>query len=514
MAKKETFVQGALILIVTSVFVRLVGMVFRVYLSRRVGAQGMGLYQLIFSVYSLLCTVSTAGVSVAVTRLVAQKNGEGEEGGVAGVMQVSLAVALFVGFAAMGVMYFGAQSIAMLWLKDLRALQPLKILSFGLPAMAATAVYRGYFVAIHRVAVQSASQVCEQLIRMGVIFLGLARVANGDITGACVAVVIGNVVSEIAAAVYVVISYYKQSPIPESRGRKGRQGVLSAYMEIMLPVALASYAKSFLHTLENTLVPGRLAIYLASSATALAQFGVLKGMVMPVVMFPSSFLVAVAMMLVPEISQDLAAGKEKHMRKTIGWALHLTVFVAVLIALLFVVLAQPIAMLLYQNMDAALYIQVLGPVLPFMYLEAITEGLLRGINKQASSLLYTLLDSAMRITLILLLVPRLGMQGFLYVMLVSNVFTSVMNLRKLLISSDVKVRWVRWVVLPVVAALISAVPAAHIAAQLDIAGFGYILQVAAGGSVAGVCYLILCALLGCFSKKEYADVINMVKRRA
>ncbi|MDL2215960.1 polysaccharide biosynthesis protein [Ruminococcaceae bacterium OttesenSCG-928-N02] len=513
MAKKETFIQGAFILVLTSVFVRFVGMFFRIYLSRTIGAEGMGLYQLIFSVYSLMCTVATAGISVAVTRLVAEKQATMAQSAMRGAVQISLMVAAVCGFGSMAIMYFGAQPIAMHWLKDLRAFEPLRILSFGLPAMAFTAVYRGYFVAIRRVSVQSGSQITEQLLRMAVIFIGLSQVAKGDVTGACVAVVVGNVVSEIAAAIYVVVSFYQQKPMLEKAGRNARRGLMPDFLQVMVPVALAGYTKSFLHTVENTLVPGRLGQFLGSGKLALAEFGVLKGMAMPIIMFPSAFLVAVAMLLVPEISEDMAAGREEHMQKTIGWALHLTIFVSILIALLFVVLARPISNLLYQNEQVAFYIKVLGPVLPFMYLESITEGLLRGVNQQASSMRYTLMDSAMRIILIIILVPNMGMKGFLFIMLVSNLFTSVLNLNKLISTSKVKVNWLRWVAMPVGAAFICSVPAVRIVAMADTAGAPYILQIIAGGAAGGVCYLIICLLLGCFTKNEYGALKRLVLKK-
>ncbi len=515
MAKRESFFKGAAILVVTSVFIRLAGMGFRIYFARVAGAEGMGLYQLIFSVYTFMSTFATAGIAAAATRIVAQGASSKLPGAQRTAVQVSAVCAAVLGFFAMVLLYFGAGPTAKYWLQDMRTLMPLKILAFALPAMALTAVYRGYFVAVRRVAVQSFSQVLEQVLRLAVIFAAMAGVEKGDIAGACNVVVVGNLVSEVAACLYIVLRYYTQKPMPQkAKSSGGVQMALKGFLAVMLPVAAGGSVKSLLHTLENTLVPGQIALFLGSSTLALAQFGVLKGMVMPVLMFPAAFLVAVAMLLVPEVTEDLAAGRLLRMQKTVGWALHLTMLSTVILAALFIILAEPICLLLYDNSEAAFYMQILGPILPFIYLEAITEGLLRGLNQQKSSLQYTMIDSVLRIGLIMFLVPQYGMQGFLYIMLASNIFTSGLNLQKLLATSGVRVNWVKWAVLPCAAAFACTVPAGIAMGVLKNCGQGYILQILAGGTTGAVIYVILCFILRCFTKKDIDQLVKILVKKA
>ena len=145
--KRGNFVRNAVVLMATALILRFVGMVFRIYISGRIGAEGMGLYQIIFSLYTLMSTFATSGLTVAVTRLVSDAAGRKESKGLKSALRRALLLGLSMGFAAMAVMYFGAEPAAELLLKDPRAALPLRILAPGLPFMAMGAVLRGYFVA-------------------------------------------------------------------------------------------------------------------------------------------------------------------------------------------------------------------------------------------------------------------------------------------------------------------------------------------------------------------------------
>ena len=116
---------------------------------------------------------------------------------------------------------------------------------------------------------------------------------------------------------------------------------------------------------------------------------------------------------------------------------------------LYTVFAYDVAQVLYQSNEIGfLYIAVLGPLTPFMYLESMVDGILKGLNEQLATFRYSVVDSLLRILLIALLLPRFGMKGFLFVMLVSNLLTSLLNWMRLLHVTELKVQWMRWIVNP------------------------------------------------------------------
>ena len=161
--KKVLFIKNAVILTATSLALRFFGIVFKVWLAKRIGAEGMGLYQLIFSVYVLASAFVTSGVSMAVTRLTAEDLARGKNP----LPQVKKAVllTLLAAFFSILLLYFGARPVAAL-LGDARAVPALKILPFSLPFMGVSACLRGYYIARRHVVPNALSQLLEQLLRV------------------------------------------------------------------------------------------------------------------------------------------------------------------------------------------------------------------------------------------------------------------------------------------------------------------------------------------------------------
>ena len=499
--KKRVFVKNAVILTSTSLLLRTVGMVFRVYLSNRVGAEGMGLYQLIFSVYILATTFASAGISVAVTRLITD-NAQSQRG-VRCIVQFAFAASILLGLLSGAALYGCADFIALAWLKDVRAAVSMRILAPALPFIAVSSCLRGYFAARRKVVVSSGAQIFEQLVRMGLIFV-LLDIFRGGLEQACMAVVIGNTVSEILSCIYMYIGYVRdRRRITGTACPIGRVRIFRSMFGIAVPLAAGSYLNTALHTAENLLVPQAVTRYTLSKETALAQFGMLKAMAMPILFFPASFLNSIATLLLPEVSELGARGQKENLRRTVGAAMQISIVSSLLIAALMLIFAQPMAMLIYNSREVGEYIFLLAPVLPFMYIESIVLGIMHGLNLQTKSLKYSVIDSAVRISLILLAVPRFGMRGFIWIMMLSNVLTPMLNLRQLILVTRVRVKWAKWVVKPLISVVLSGA-AAYYAVYLPFAYTGGAVPMVFAALAACILYIGLLVITQCITKADMA----------
>ena len=166
MAGVRVYLKNAAILTVTGLGLRAAGMVLRVYMAALLRAEGMGLYQLIFTVYGLTATVATAGMSVAATRLAAEELARLEAPHAAGMMAKLTRLSLALGFAACAAQLLLARPVARFALGDARAELGLLVLAPSLPFMALAAVFKGYFFARQRVGPGVKSQVFEQAVRI------------------------------------------------------------------------------------------------------------------------------------------------------------------------------------------------------------------------------------------------------------------------------------------------------------------------------------------------------------
>ena len=492
---KRVFYQNTVVMTGCSLLLRLMGIVFRVFISNRVGAEGMGLYQLVFSVYVLGTTFATSGLITAVTRLAAEHLAKGNPGAVTRLMRLCGCCCLLVGGLSGLLLFGGAPFIGQL-IGDSRAVPAIAYSGIALPFIGISSCLKGYFLARRQAWPPCLAQILEQTVRIGGIVWMLNVVWDGTISGACLIIVLWDALSETVACIYLMGVYRhrrRQEPLPEA---KPSIPLLRPLLSISLPLTAGRYLSTALHTVENILVPARLTRYNRSETASLSQFGAVKGMALPLIFFPSALLMTVSGLLIPELSDAHTLGHRRQVARLTEFSLQITLLGAILVGGLFTVLGRPLGMLLYHDPLAGTLLQVLGPLTPIMYLDSVATGLLKGLGQQVHSLWFSVVDSAVRITLILLILPYYGLVGFLFVMVVSNLLTGCLSTGRLLTVSGARLRWGPWIFRPVMAAGI----AGSMCTLLPLDGVAYV--VAALVLFTGV-YGGLLPLLGCFNKEDW-----------
>ena len=503
--KKKIFIKNAFIMTATALILRTIGIFFRIYMSNKIGAEGMGLYQLIFSVYMLGSTFASAGICTAVTRLVTDELVCGTKKSVRGILRKAVGLSVLIGVISALLIFFGADPISRYWLMDLRAVPALKVLCFSLPSMGVSSCLRGYFIARRKAASPSRAQIFEQLVRIGVVMFLLDRFVAMGLTYACAAVMAGDALAEIASCLYLATGYFrdqrKVNP-PVRPPQKQAHGVVYRLMAIAGPITAGRYLNTLLRTIENILVPNTLAKFTQSKEQALSSFGALKGMAMPLLFFPSSFLNSLSTLLIPEISEANALHQKAKVNRAVGLTLHITLLSSILISGLFTMFAQELGMVIYGSDEVGFLLKVLAPLMPVMYVDSVVDGMLKGLNQQVSSLKYSFLDSASRIVMIIFLVPARGMEGFLLIMVLSNLLICSLNTHRLLTVTGLKIPWSQWVLKPVLAMATAAAVSfllLNITPAERLSQIGLLLV---GGGSAALLYCGLLPLLGCVSRED------------
>lgn len=515
--RQQQFIKNAATMTVTSLLLRAIGIVFRIYLSAQIGAEGMGLYQLIFSVYVLASTFASCGISTAVARLITDELVCGDSKTVRKIMYRACGLSVCIGTVSALLLFGTAVPVGQLVLQDARAVLSLRILGISLPFMGISACVRGYFIARRKSLLPSVTQIVEQLTRIVCIMGALRILSTDNISHTCFAVILGDSLAEIVACLLLWGGYLfdrreirhlqpTAKPLIKQKG-----GILYRILAISAPITTGRYLNSVLRTIENMLVPQKLAVFGGSSATALSQFGMLKGMAMPLLFFPASFLSSLSTLLIPEISEAHTLGQKKKVDTAVTLTLRLTLCISVLLSGLFTVFAYTLGDALYNSREVGFLLRVLAPLMPVMYLESIVDGMLKGLNQQVSSLWYSILDSLSRIFLILWLVPRKGMEGFLLIMVFSNLLTSLLNLNRLLHVTGIKMRWGQWLLKPVFAVVISALLYYGLQNVLHITTASAVIRLIIGSVTISAFYAILAFLCGIIKKE---DLRNLKLRRS
>ena len=300
----------------SSIVMRCIGLIFQAWIVGRIGAAGIGLYQLVMSVSVLFATFAISGIRFATTRLISEEMGLERGAGVTGAMRRCACYALFFGLCAGTMVYFLAEPVGFLWIGDARTVRSLRITSISLPCIALSSVMDGYFTASGRVWKPTLVHLLEQLVSITCVMWFLSFAAAGDLEQSCAAVTAGGACADVVSLLLMTAMY----ALDRRKYRRGGDTVphlTRRMLAVALPLAVSAYARTSLTTLEHLLIPRGLKSAGLTADRALAGYGIVHGMALPVVLFPSCLLYALADLLVPELTTAQVSGRCGDIRRLV-----------------------------------------------------------------------------------------------------------------------------------------------------------------------------------------------------
>lgn len=455
--RRKKLIINMLIMTFSTIIFGFVSMIFRVYLSQKIGTEGMGLYQLIMSVYMMAVTFSSAGIRIAITRLVAEQVGRGNQGTIKSIVNKGCIYSLFFSLTASIILFNCAEYISIEFLKDPRAINSLKILSYGLPFIGVSSCLNGYFYGAREVVKSVSAEIIEQFVMMGIVIVSVNLFAGTNVEKVCVLISLGFALGNIVSTIYAyLLCSLKTQPLNRNVVCiKQNRCKMMDITKIALPVASSSYIQSGLRTIEDILIPSALRMSGTSIATSLSIFGMIKGMALPIINFPAVFLSSFATLIIPEISEANALNKKKLVNFIIGNVFRITFLISIFASGIFIAFSDEIGWAVYKNKEIGIIIKILAPVIPVMYLERIMDGILNSLNKQVTLLKINLVDMIVRICVIYFLIPLKGITGFIMVIFISNILNFVLNTINVLKVTNLEFKVVQWVIKPIISVSIA-----------------------------------------------------------
>ena len=450
MTTRREFFKSGLLLACVALLMRSVTLAFNAFITKRVGAEGMGLLGLTMSVYAFAVTFATSGIALAVTRLVASALGRGEGERARHILRAAVLYALTFGGVAALALYFGSDFIAGSLLSDLRTRSSLRLLSISLVPIALSAVYSGYFVAVRRVAHNAVTQIFEQAVRILLTMVGLSVAAEGNVEMACLALVGGSSVAELLSFCFLFLqARWDMRKHASAGGETGGEG--RSVLGYALPCAVSAYARSGLITIEHLLIPICLGWSGLPRAEALASYAAMHSMALPILLFPTAVLSAFSGLLVPECAELEGRGEKKRIALLASRAVKLSLLFAVFSATLLFLGAENLGRLLYYNEEVGGYIRALAPLVPIMYLDSVVDAHLKGMGYQVYSMGVNIVDAAVSVVGVLVLLPAFGPDGYVGVIYITELLNFSLSLGKLLRAAPFHIK-VRDVARPLLAA--------------------------------------------------------------
>ena len=433
MRHRRSIFYSALLLTGVNLLLRTIGTGFQVYLSGRIGAAGIGLLQLVLSVAGLSMTAGIAGIRTSSMYLTAEELGKKRPQNVIWVISGCCGYSMIFSSAICAMVYLFAPQIALFWIGDPRTTDALRLFAAFMPVSCLCGVMIGYFTAANRISTLAAVEVAEQLFSMTITVSALHFWAGNEPSRACQAVILGSGCGAMLTLLCLVILRIKERPPKGPRIPIGRRLANTA-----LPLALADDLKAGITSLENLMVPKRLSLY-AGSADPLALFGIVCGMVFPILMFPCAILFGLAELLIPELARCSAAGSKSRIHYLMHHSLKLVLLYGVLCAGIEYICADQLCLALYKNKDAGTFLRWFSPLMIMLYLDMITDAMIKGLGQQKASVRYNILTSAMDVVLLFILLPNYGIVGYFTSFTLTHAINFILSLRRLMYITGEKI---------------------------------------------------------------------------
>ena len=455
MTNRQRFFLNGILLTVVGLAIRSVSLGFNSFITQSIGAEGIGLFTLIGTVYSFAVTFATSGISLTVTRLGSSANGEGRKKEVNGILHSAVKYSLIFSIFAACVLFFGASYFGETVLSDSRTVMPLRVLSLSLVPISLSSVFSGYFVGVKRVVKNAVIQVLGQVFKICITAALILRFAHLGVAEGILALSVSMTLTEISVFVVALIQYLvdKRRNLPREAAEQNHFGNVS---KMALPIAVSAYIRSALLTLEHILIPKRLRDRGDSHSESLASYGILHGMALPMLLYPMAPLTSFSGLLVPEFSESLARGEDKRMRRVASEAINTTLTYSIAAMVLVALFSEELGYIVYNSYEAGHYIALMAPVLPIMYLDHVADSMLKGIGEHVYSMWVNISDSFLSIILVWFLIPRLGIAGYAVVIVVMEGYNFILSAVRLYSKIKFRITPLRSLAFPSISAALSA----------------------------------------------------------
>lgn len=419
---KNMFLRGTLLLTAAGIISRIMGFFYRIFLANTIGAEGMGIYQLIFPIYSVCFSLCASGIETAISKLTAAKYALGKEKEASDTLKIGLFLTLTLSICCSLIIYHYAPQIAEIFLKEPRCTGLLKILAFTIPFGTTQSCICGYYFGIHKAAVPSMAQLIEQLFRMGCVFLLYKIHLTNQMEISPALAVMGLVFGEFCSLLFTVtcFSFHPQKRLPLSLKNVciGLREILS----LSTPLTISRICINLLASLEAALIPNALKAYGMNPSAALSIYGILNGMALPFILFPNALTGSIALMLLPAVSESQASGELNKLKTAIRKTFTFCILLGCLCLIFFLLFGNFLGKFIFSSSIAGSFLTVLAWICPFLYLNTTLNSVLNGLGKTNITFLLGITGLFIRISFIFFIVPKIGIHGYLFGLLASQLF--------------------------------------------------------------------------------------------
>lgn len=415
--KTASFISGAAILMAANLLVKLIGLAFKVPLTYLIGEEGMGHFSDAYTMYTWMFVLATAGLPVAVSKMVSESRAMGKPGEVRRILEVSLLFLFALGLLGSGILFFGADALALL-IGNEGAAHGIRAIAPAMLFVALMSAFRGFFQGHQDMMPTAVSEVAEALGKLifGYVlaYLFISKGASFGAAGAVAGVSAGAALGFISLAVLFLIKKKTLFGVArEGTNARGRRTLFKKLITIAIPITIGASVFSLTSVIDMAMIKHNLISAGFSQSEAVRLWGSYSGYAVPIFNMPPTLLTAISISLVPAIAAAFISGNKKKAQGSAESAIRITTLFALPCSLGVSLLSEPILSLIYNNTNAAGMLQILGLSIVLVSLVQVTNAILQAVGKVYVPVLHMALGGILKVIVNFFLVsnPAINING-------------------------------------------------------------------------------------------------------
>ncbi|WP_199533646.1 polysaccharide biosynthesis protein [Romboutsia maritimum] len=422
-------VLSTLILFISNFIVRVLGFLYKIFLSRILGDTYLGMYHMIFNFLMICLALTTTGIPTALSCLVAKRKALNDKHSTNVLFISTLYVAFIISLAISFGVSFNSSYLSLKLLHDSNFNLFILAICPAMVVITISNVLRGYYYGIKKVTVPAIGQILEQVSKIIFVILFVFYLNNKVMS--CYIALLGISIGETINILFMTFYLYKDSSL-ENKYTIRTKDFFNASVETLkmsLPITCNRMSNVFLQSISSMMVPSRLVLSGISYSKSLSMYGVISGMVMPFVYIPFTVGSALVVNLIPSISQEMALNKYKVVLKKIKYALLLTISVGLLSSVFFYFFGNKLCILVFHNKLAGTYLKSIFLAPLFLSLNQTLSGILHAIRKEFASSVNTIIGMVIQLIAlyVLLPIPYINIYAYIYVLTIVSAFTCLLH---------------------------------------------------------------------------------------
>lgn len=508
MNQTHYLLKGTFLLTAAGVLSRIAGFFYKIFLSRTIGAEEIGLFHLCMPLYTFCIAAASGGIQTALSRFTAEYEAKKEHRSAHRILVSALIISLLLALVCCLLLYQNAARIASVFLAEPRCEELLQIIAFSLPFCVTHACISGYYMGLKQVAVPAISQLIEQLLRIGSAFFFYCLFAKNSRSMDASVMALGQIAGELASSLFCtacIVLHLTSEPRSAFRLlRLNRTHVfekltvlvsgIRRVLAVSAPLSVNRMLLCVLQAIEAALLPQQLRFFGLTSQEALYVYGTLTGMTMPLLLFPTAVTGSVSTLLLPLISEANALNQENQISATTRRTFEGSLLLGLFFFSLFFLFGKQIGSLLFASPLSGAYLSALALLCPFLYINTTVISILHGIGKTTAASVQNTISFLLRLCSVIWLIPHYGISGYFFGSLLSQVFVTIFALITLYRAGSLRFSFCHTVLKPVFFCLLT------VASILLLRAFIPFLETPGWPSLLiGIvlCSMIFCALMVC-----------------